>query len=348
MSRLVAPVLTLAAVIAAGCSPAQPSPSTSPHPASSARASTAAPSPLPVDAAAGTLQDQFVVVVERVSPSVVVIQTDQGLGSGTVHDAQGDIVTNYHVVAGASTFQVTLADGRSAPARLVGAFAPDDLAVVRVGLGGLHPAAFGDSDALKVGDIVMAIGNPLGLQSSVTEGIVSALGRQLTEPGGVALPPSIQTSAAINPGNSGGALVDLQGEVVGVPTLAAQDPQMGGAAPGIGFAIPSNVVKDIAGQLISSGRVTATHRAYLGVRTAALNGAPGVLVYSVASGGPADKAGLRPGDIISAVAGKPTPDPQTLAAVLAGLSPGQTVSIDLIRADGSRQSVSVMLGELPG
>jgi putative serine protease PepD len=347
MLRVLTTALALA-VLAACTTPVSqspPVPSQSPTPAGSAATAGRA---LPVNSGAGTLQDQFVSVVAKVGPSVVVIQTDQGLGSGTIYDGGGDIVTNYHVVAGATAFQVTLGDGRSASARLVGSFPPDDLAVVKVSLSGLHPATFGDSDSLKVGDIVMAIGNPLGLQSSVTEGIVSALGRQLTEPGGIALPPSIQTSAAINPGNSGGALVDLEGAVVGVPTLAAQDPEMGGAAPGIGFAIPSNVVKDIAGQLIRDGRVSDSHRAYLGVRTAALNGAPGVLVYSVVSGGPADKAGVRPGDVITAVGGKPTPDPQTLAEVLAGLNPGQTVAVDLIKANGSRSTVQVTLGELPG
>lgn len=230
-----------------------------------------APSALTTDgvsAAAGgdatALEDQFISVISRVGQSVVLIETASGLGSGVIVDARGDIVTNAHVVGESSSFRVYLASGKSHEGTLVGAFVLDDLAVIRITAPDLHPAVFGDSDRLRVGSIVMAVGSPLGLQSSVTEGIVSALGRQVTEPNGVALPPLIQTSADINPGNSGGALVDLKGEVIGIPTLAAQDPQAGGTAPGIGFAIPSNVAKDIASQLITSGRVTNSHRAYLG------------------------------------------------------------------------------------
>ena len=200
----------------------------------------------------------------------MVIQTASGLGSGVIVDTQGNIVTNAHVVGESSVFRVYLATGKSYDGKLIGAFVPDDLAVIRISAPDLRPAVFGDSDHLRVGSIVMAVGSPLGLQSSVTEGIVSALGRQVTEPNGVALPPLIQTSADINPGNSGGALVDLNGEVIGIPTLAAQDPQAGGTAPGIGFAIPSNVAKDIAAQLIQNGRVTNSHRAYLGVQGASL------------------------------------------------------------------------------
>ena len=130
---------------------------------------------------------------------------------------------------------------------------------------GLRPAVFANSSQLRVGDIAMAIGNPLGLSSSVTQGIVSALGRSSSEGSGVTLPNTIQTSAPINPGNSGGALADIQGRVIGVPTLAASDPQLGGAAAGIGFAIPSNTVKDIGGQIVKYGKVVNSHRAYLGI-----------------------------------------------------------------------------------
>jgi S1-C subfamily serine protease len=136
---------------------------------------------------------------------VVLIQTGQGLGSGIVFDAKGDVVTNNHVVEGGGGFQVTLANGRQYRAQLVGTFAADDLAVLHIDAGGLQAAAFADSSNLEVGDVTLAIGNPLGLQSSVTEGIVSALGRTVNEDNGVALPNVIQTSAAINPGNSGGA-----------------------------------------------------------------------------------------------------------------------------------------------
>ncbi|MGH7778007.1 MAG: S1C family serine protease [Candidatus Dormibacterales bacterium] len=303
--------------------------------------------------AAATLQDEFVDVVKSVSASVVQIQTSQGLGSGVVYDSKGDIVTNDHVVAGASSYSVTLADGRKFPARLVGAFAAGDLAVIRVSAPSLHPASFGDSSKLQVGDIVMAIGNPLGLQSSVTEGIVSALGRTVGEGNGVTLPGVIQSSAAINPGNSGGALVDLSGHVVGIPTLAAVDQQIGGSAPGIGFEIPSNTVVRIAGQLIKSGHVTSSGRAYLGVEigsgvTFGGSGGNGVYVAAVVPGGPAAKAGIKAGDVITSLNGKPTPDGGTLVDVLAGLSPGRSVKVGLKHQDGSTGTVTVVLGQLPG
>jgi putative serine protease PepD len=298
--------------------------------------------------AATTLEDQFIAVISRVSPSVVVIETGSGLGSGVIVDAQGNIITNAHVVAGFTTFRVFLSTGKSYDGKLVGAFAPDDLAVIRISAPDLRPAVFGDSDHLPVGSIVMAVGSPLGLQSSVTEGIVSALGRQVTEPNGVVLPPLIQTSADINPGNSGGALVDLNGEVIGIPTLAAQDPQAGGTAPGIGFAIPSNVAKDIAAQLIQNGRVTNSHRAYMGVQVASLPNGQGVMIYSLVPGGPADRAGLKIDDVITAIDTRSVPDQPALASVLSALRPGQSVQVHVTRPDGSEVSLPVILGELAG
>ncbi len=297
---------------------------------------------------ASQLQEAFVAVVRQVGPSVVVIETREGLGSGVVFDDRGDIVTNAHVVGNDRTFRVTTAAGETLDASLVGAFVPNDLAVVRVSGGDLTPARFGDSSALVVGDVVLAIGNPLGLQSSVTEGIVSAIGRTVQEPNGAAIPNAIQTSAPINPGNSGGALANLAGEVVGIPTLAATDPQIGGTAPGIGFAIPSNTAKDIAQQLIDHGRVVSSHRAYLGIRAADVQGGQGVLVFSVEPGGPADAAGIPAGVLITSIDGRPTPDSGTLAAVLAGLEPGQKVAVDTLARDGTTKTYEVTLGELPG
>jgi len=316
-------------------------------PAASDRIATPTPSPV-INSAAVSLEDGFIAVIDRVSPSVVAIETAGGLGSGVIVDAQGDIVTNAHVVEGFTAFRVYLPTGRSYIGSLVGTFVPDDLAVIRISAPDLRPATFGDSDRLLVGSIVIAIGSPLGLQSSVTEGIVSALGRQVTEPNGVALPPLIQTSADINPGNSGGALADLLGEVIGIPTLAAQDPQAGGTAPGIGFAIPSTVAKDIASQLIRDGRVTNSHRAYLGVQVAGVADGGGALIYSLQPGGPAEAAGLKAGDVISAIDGRAVSGQPALASTLSILRPGQSVQVQVARPDGSRASVQVVLGELPG
>ena len=187
-----------------------------------------------------------------------------------VYDTKGDIVTNAHVVGTATALQVGLASGgKPLAATVVGVFGPDDLAVIKVASGGgaLHPASFGRSASVRVGEIVLAMGNPLGLTGTVTDGIVSATGRTVSEGQGssAVLISAIQTSAAINPGNSGGALVNLAGQVIGIPTLAATSPQLGGAAAGIGFAIPSDTVTSIAGQLIAAGKVSNSGRASLGI-----------------------------------------------------------------------------------
>ena len=325
----------------------------------SASSATATPGASAPAAAAAAQQEAFVSVIKRVLPSVVEIRTSSGLGSGVVYDSAGDIVTNAHVVGSATSFQVVLSSS-TAPlqATLVGAYPPDDLAVIKVqGAKNLQPAVFGDSSKLQVGDIVLAIGNPLGLSSSVTDGIVSAVGRIVSEPAesgsqGATLPDAIQTSAAINPGNSGGALVGIDGRVVGIPTLAAVNQQAGGAAPGIGFAISSNTATNIAKQLVATGHVTNSHRAALGVQVTTVvgpDGTPaGAGIASVTSGGPADKAGLMAGDVITAVNGTPTPDTQTLSSVLAGLHPGQTVSVAVTHSDGTTSTVRVTLGQLPG
>jgi putative serine protease PepD len=190
------------------------------------------------------------------------------------------------------------------------------------------------------------MGNPLGLQSSVTEGIVSALSRQVSEPNGNALPDVIQTSAAINPGNSGGALVDLQGNVVGIPTLAATNAQVGGSAPGIGFAISSNRAKVIADQLISGGKVTNSGRAYMGVQLR--DGTAGPVVVVVSAGGPADKAGLLVGDIVLEIDSKATSDSATLIEAVAAHHPGDTVKLKVQHRAGTTATISLTLGQFPG
>ena len=201
-----------------------------------------------------SLQQQFERVVQTVSPQVVQIQGERGLGSGVVFDDRADVVTNAHVVEGEQQFVVTLSGGDRHPATLVGSDPAHDLAVVH--LTGATPAAatFADSASAQAGDLVLAIGNPLGLRSSVTQGIVSSLNRSVPEGNGITLSSVIQTSASINPGNSGGALVDLAGRVIGIPTVAALDPELGGElASGIGFAIPSTTVRQVATSLIASG-----------------------------------------------------------------------------------------------
>jgi len=310
----------------------------------------AQPTSQPANPQAASLQEVMVAVIKHVGPSVVEIETDSGLGSGVIYDAKGDIVTNAHVVGTATTFKVTLADGHTYTGSLVGRYVPDDIAVIRITAPGLSPATFGDSSQLSVGQFVLAMGNPLGLQSSVTEGIISALSRQVSEPAGNALPDVIQTSAAINPGNSGGALVDLNGEVVGIPTLAAVDQQLGGSAPGIGFAISSNRAKIIADQLIASGKVTDSGRAYMGV-TVQDSRTNGALVVSVVAAGPAGKAGkagIVAGDTITAIDDKQVPDSSSLIEVTAGHHPGDVVKLAVLHQDGTTATISVTLGTLPG
>ena len=339
---LLAPLLgaIAAAAVVAGVSLATNSTSSRPSESSSTTTGRgAAPAGL-------ALQGAFVKVVQSVSPSVVQIEDQQGLGSGIVFDSRGDIVTNNHVIKGGTSFTVTTSTGKRYPAKLIGAFPPDDVAVIRVSGAGLKPARFADSSTLQVGDLTIAIGNPLGLRSSVTNGIVSAFRQGMQEPNGVTLPSVIQTSAAINPGNSGGALVDVEGLVIGIPTLAATDPELGGSAPGIGFALPSNLVKDIAGQIVADGKVVDPHRAYLGVTVG--DATNGVVVASVTTGGPAAKAGIHIGDLIVSVDGQPTSTTALLSEVLAELKPGQTVPVAVTSQNGAKATVQVTLGTFPG
>ncbi|MGH3547024.1 MAG: S1C family serine protease [Pseudonocardiaceae bacterium] len=346
-----ATALTAAVVAVAGCT------------AGPTAVQTSSSSP-PVPANAPALEQAYVSVVAKVLPSVVQITSDRSLGSGIVFDTKGDIVTNAHVVGQATKFQVRLADNPTAiPATLVGAYPPDDLAVIKLDAppSTLHPAHFGDSSKLQTGDIVLAMGNPLGLTGSVTDGIISFTGRTVTEPAQgsaqpATLPDIIQTSAAINPGNSGGALVDLAGDVIGVPTLAALEPQsggLGGAAPGLGFAIPSNLVTDIAGQLIAhDGHVVNSHRAELGVRVVTVVGSSGqpagMGVVNVVPGGPAAAAGIQPGEVITAVNSTSVHQASDLAQALAALDPGQKVGVTLTTAQGATRTATVTLGQLPG
>ncbi|HET9075414.1 MAG TPA: trypsin-like peptidase domain-containing protein [Acidimicrobiales bacterium] len=302
---------------------------------------------------AADLEQTYVKVVARVRPEVVQISTSEGLGSGVVYDTRGDIVTNAHVVGTATSFTVRFLSGQTVPATVVGVYAPDDLAVIRVqGARDLSPATFGESRTLQVGDIVLAIGNPLGLSSSVTDGIISYNGRPVSEGNGVTLASTIQTSAAINPGNSGGALADLNGDVIGIPTLAAVNQQGGGAAAGIGFAIPSDTVKLIVPQLIDSGRVTRSGRAALGISAADAVGSSGnpagVQIVGVNASGPAAAAGIVAGDVITAVGSTPVTNLADLQAALAQLAPGQRTTLTVVDQSGNRRDVTVVLGQLAG
>jgi S1-C subfamily serine protease len=301
------------------------------------------------------------------SPSVVYVDNvGIGSGSGVIYDSNGDIVTNAHVVNGERSLKVTLSTGKTYTATLRGTDVADDLAVIHINVSGLPAAHFAGQGDFQVAQEVLAIGSPLGLQQTVTSGLISALGRTVQESTGAYLPDAVQTSAPINPGNSGGALVALNGNVVGIPTLEASDPQNnnGGAAQGIGFAVPSYRVTEIAHQIIVNGKVLHTGRAYLGVGAtdsgSAGNGnsnpfgfgstptpsIPGALVNNVAQGSPAAAAGIQQGDVITALNGQPVTSESDLLVALAHAKPGQTVSITVNR-NGQNVTLHARLGELP-
>ncbi len=321
-----------------------------------------------VPPSATDLQQTVVNVIRTVQPSVVEI-TSSGNGGGAVGSGEiitddGYIVTNDHVVDGFSSYSVTLANGQSYSAMLKGQAPDDDLALLKIDAKSLTPIAFAESKNVQVGQFAIAIGSPLGLEQSATFGIVSAVNRTATEgsdgPARYPLTGLIQTSAPINPGNSGGALVDLQGRLIGVPTLAAANPNSGAAADGIGFAIPSDRVKFVADQLISTGKLTNTGRGFLGVQVqdvtpelAAAYDLPaksGVLVVAFgqdANGkSPAQDAGVKTGDIITAVNGQEVASSSNLSTVLSGQAPGAQVTLKIVRGSQTL-NINVTLGERP-
>ncbi|MFL5589668.1 MAG: S1C family serine protease [Ktedonobacteraceae bacterium] len=300
-------------------------------------------------------------VIARVRPAVVEVKvtTPNGgaLGSGVILDRRGYIVTNNHVVNGAQSISVVLYDGTQVPAQLAGTDPADDLAVLKITppAAGLTVATLGDSSKLQVGQDVLAIGNPLGITQTVTNGIISALGRNVNEQNGAVIPNAIQTDAPINPGNSGGALVDMQGNLIGIPTLSAIDPEFNTPANGVGFAIPSNRVQSITSQIIQTGTVSHTGRAALGVRVESVDATlaaqdnlsidHGALIVSVVPNGAADKAHLQAGDVIVQIDNKPVNDISSLGDALLSKNPGDVVSVKVYR--GNQQlTVSVKLGEL--
>ena len=267
-------------------------------------------------------------------------QTQQAQGSGFVYDTSGHVVTNQHVVDGADSISVRFSNGANYKATLVGTDPSTDLAVLKVNAPAslLHPLALGDSSAVEVGQGVVAIGSPFGLEETVTAGIVSALHREMTAPNNFTIADSIQTDAAINHGNSGGPLLDLTGRVIGVNAQIESD---SGDNAGVGFAIPSSTVRTIISQLISSGNV---RHAYLGVGIA--TGTTGVRLTEVRSGTPAADAGLQTGDAVTAIDGKAVTKAAELSGAIDAKRPGDTVSITYLR-NGKTKTVEVKLAARP-
>jgi Do/DeqQ family serine protease len=270
------------------------------------------------------------------------------LGSGVIVTTDGYILTNQHVVDGADQIHVEMTDGRTLTAKVVGSDKPSDLALLKVDASDVHPIAIGNSDAVQVGDVVLAVGNPLGVGQTVTMGIISAKGRSTSTRGAVSYEDFLQTDAPINQGNSGGALVNTKGELIGINSQIVSN---GGGNIGIGFAIPANMARHVMDDLRTKGRVT---RAQLGVAiqpvtsdmaaSLGLKEVGGAIISSVTAGSAADRAGLKRGDVIKAFNGQPVRDINTLRNHVADAGPGSTADITILR-DGSEKHVSVKLDE---
>jgi putative serine protease PepD len=268
--------------------------------------------------------------------------TQQAQGSGFVYDEQGHVITNQHVVAGAESVEVTFWNGKTYDATVVGSDPSTDIAVLDVDAPAsvLEPLELADSSQLEVGDGVVAIGSPFGLEQTVTTGIVSALHRQITAPNNFAIDDAIQTDAAINHGNSGGPLLDLEGNVVGVNSQIESE---SGGNDGVGFAVPSNTVERIADALIDDGEV---EHAYLGVSTEDVEDGTGASIAEVRAGTPAARAGLENGDVVTAVDGESVESADELRQLIDSKSPGDKAVLT-IRRDGDTQTLEVTLGARP-
>ncbi|MGN6168133.1 MAG: S1C family serine protease [Solirubrobacteraceae bacterium] len=287
-------------------------------------------------------------------------QRTEGEGAGVVYDKRGDILTDGHVVSGAQSVTVTFPDGRKAKARVLGSSPGADLAVIRVDVpsSALHPLPFANTNTVHVGDGVIAIGSPFGLPNTVTQGIVSAVGRTISAPNQFTIANAIQTDAAINPGNSGGPLIDSNGQVVGLNDQIETNNTNGqgeGSSSGVGFATPSSSDVRIANRIISTGKA---QNAYVGVSLdptvsggaaiskSSTTGANGCRQSAVVPGGPASKAGLKPGDIITAVNGKRVNSVDQFIGTVATYAPGDTVTLTVQRS-GQTKQFKVTLGAQP-
>ena len=314
----------------------------------------APPSPKP-----GSVAD----IYRRVSPGVVFVSSSSSrnsggsvlggsgggqaaTGSGFVYDDNGHIVTNDHVVEDFDTFTVRVGSNETPiPAKLAGKDPSSDLAVLKIDPsavpGGLKQLELGDSDALQPGDQAIAIGSPFGLEGTVTEGIVSALGRTIQAPNGFPIANAVQTDAAINPGNSGGPLLDGNGRVIGVNSQIKTD--NGGDNSGVGFAVPVSTIKQVVPQIQAGGKVV---RAYLGVSNSDSPDHSGAVVQDIVQSGPAQKAGLRPGDKITEINDKPILSSDDVSAAVNNLKPGQQAKLTVVRG-GDRRNLNVELGTRP-
>ena len=306
-------------------------------------ASTPTTTPVSVSPESGSNADVARSVYAAASGSVVSIRTGSGSGTGFLVDSDGTIVTNAHVVGDASQVQVRFEDdGPVHTAQVLGVDASTDLAAIKVDASaadGVKPLALADSEKATVGDPVVAIGYPLGLDRTATAGIVSGLNRDIQAPNGFSIDEVIQTDAPINPGNSGGPLLNARGEVIGVNSQIASQ----AAGGGIGFAVPSNTVRDVLPELEKGA---APQHAYLGVSTAPAQNGGGAQVGQVTAGGPAAEAGLQPGDVITEVDGDQVGEPEDVAKAIEDDKPGDRIEVKVQRG-GSEQTLEVTLGQRP-
>jgi putative serine protease PepD len=313
------------------------------------------PDPLPAASGSTVPRGRIGAIYAAVAPGVVQVRTDSGSGTGFVIKDDGTIVTNFHVVDGVTSAKVIFDDsGKPVDAKVLGTDQSSDIAVLKVDgskVSGIRPLALADSDAVKVGDATVAIGYPLGLDRTVTSGIVSGLGREIQAPNGFSIDKVIQTDAPINPGNSGGPLLDEQGRVIGVNSQIASSGMGNSGNIGIGFAVPSNLVRQIVPKLELGQKID---HAYLGVSTGDSPTGNGAIVREVNPGTPAAKAGLKAsssptgsgGDLIVAIDGRPVTSPDDVIGVVAASKPGDKIKVTVIR-DGRQRDLTVTLGSRP-